>query len=58
MAYRFPTFPETGSIWLIGIREDYVESSQAAFYIAARMAIDEAYSMVENTLRLQSGYKP
>jgi hypothetical protein len=43
MALRFPNFPSTGSIWVTGINEHPVDSSQMAFYRAARSAIEQAY---------------
>ena len=47
MAARFPNFPPTGSIWITEVSEHPVESSQMAFYLAARCAIDQAYSLVQ-----------
>jgi hypothetical protein len=47
MALRFPDFPGTGSIWITEIMEDKVSSSWRAFYLAARLVIEQAYSLVE-----------
>ncbi len=47
MALRFPAFPDSGSIWVTEVVEHPVDSSQQAFYLAARMAIDQAYSIAE-----------
>jgi hypothetical protein len=43
---RFPNFPATGSIWITEITEHEVDSSERAFYRAARASIDQAYSLV------------
>ena len=48
MALRFPEFPSTGSIWISEITAHPVDSSQQAFYRAARMAIDQAFSLGES----------
>ncbi len=45
MALRFPNFPSTGSIWITGVNEHPVDSSQNAFYRAARLVIDQAYAL-------------
>ena len=45
MALRFPSFPITGSIWILEIQADEVDSTGKAFYQVARMAIDQAYSL-------------
>lgn len=47
MALRFPEFPPIGSIWITEVIEHSVNSSGHAFYLAARMAIDQAFSLVE-----------
>ena len=44
---RFPDFPSTGSIWILEIFDDPVNSDERAFYRAARMIIDQAYSLLE-----------
>jgi len=45
MALRFPDFPETGSVWVVDIKIDQVESSRRAFYRAARLVIEQAFSL-------------
>lgn len=45
MSIRFPDFPATGSIWITEVTEHPVDSSQIAFYQAARCAIEEAYAL-------------
>jgi hypothetical protein len=45
MASRFPDFPSTGSIWITGIDDNGIDSSQNAFYKAARMAIEQAFAI-------------
>ena len=45
LASRFPEFPATGSVWILEIAEHEVDSSQRAFYRAARMVIDQAFSL-------------
>ena len=45
MAARFPDFPVTGSIWITEITEHSVDSSQRAFYKAARAVIEQAYAL-------------
>lgn len=47
MALRFPAFPDSGSVWVTEVVEHPVDSSQQAFYLAARMTIDQAYSICE-----------
>jgi hypothetical protein len=47
LSLRFPDFPSNGSIWVLEIFDDLVDSSQRAFYKAARMIIDQAYSLLE-----------
>ena len=47
MALRFPSFPQSGSVWITEVTEHPVDSSRRAFYLAARMAIDQAFSLVE-----------
>lgn len=47
LAVRFPRFPGTASLWVTEIMEHAVHSSQRAFYLAARMAIDQAFSLSE-----------
>jgi len=55
LAFRFPDFPESGGIWITEVVEHPVDSSQRAFYLAARMAIDQAYSIAETRRALHSG---
>ena len=45
IALRFPEFPASGSIWVTEVTEHPVDSSGGAFYLAARMAIDQASSV-------------
>ena len=45
LASRFPEFPATGSVWITEIAEHEVDSSQRAFYLAARMVMDQAFSL-------------
>ena len=47
LSLRFPDFPSNGSIWILEIFDDPVDSSQRAFYKAARMIIDQAHSLLE-----------
>jgi len=47
MSIRFPDFPETGSIWITEVAEDPIESSEMAFYLAARCVIDQAFSLTQ-----------
>jgi hypothetical protein len=47
LALRFPRFPSTGAIWVTEISVHPVDSSQQAFYRAGRMAIDQAFSLIE-----------
>lgn len=44
LAARFPDFPSTGSVWITVITDHEVDSSENAFYQAARLAIEQAYS--------------
>ena len=45
MALRFPDFPKSGSVYILRIEEDPIGSCDRAFYLAARTAIDLAYSL-------------
>lgn len=47
MSLRFPDFPETGSFWITEATEHPVDSSQVAFYLAARCAIEQAYALTQ-----------
>ncbi len=47
LASRFPDFPAAGSVWITEIAEHEVDSSQQAFYRAARMAIDQAFTLAQ-----------
>lgn len=53
LALRFPDFPSTGSIWVLEIFAHPTSSSQLAFYKAARMIIDQAYSLTEINAELR-----
>ena len=46
IALRFPTFPSIGSLWITEVLAHEVDSSQRAFYRAARMVIDQAFALV------------
>jgi len=46
MSSRFPDFPITGSLWITEVLENHTYSSQRAFYRAARMVIDQAFTLV------------
>jgi hypothetical protein len=48
LAARFPHMPTTASIWITEITAHEVDSSQRAFYRAGRMAIDQAYSLMDS----------
>ena len=43
MKERFPRFAPTGSLWITEVMEHPIDSSQAAFYLAARSVIEQAY---------------
>jgi hypothetical protein len=45
---RFPEFPSTGSLWITEIIVHEIDSSQRAFYRAARMVIDQAFGLATN----------
>lgn len=47
MSLRFPDFPKTGSIWVTEISEHPVDSSEWAFYLAARCVVEEAYALTQ-----------
>ena len=42
---RFPEFPPHASIWILEVTAHEVDSSQRAFYRAARMLIDQAFTL-------------
>ena len=42
---RFPDFPASASVWITGISEHPIDSSQRAFYRVGRLAIDQAFSL-------------
>jgi hypothetical protein len=48
LAARFPDFPATASIWVTEVDQHPVNSSWDAFYKAARMVIDQAYSLSQH----------
>ena len=48
LALRFPQFPSAGSLWVTEIFAHEVDSSQRAFYRAARMVIDQAFGLATN----------
>ena len=48
LALRFPRFPSAGSLWVTEIFAHEVDSSQRAFYRAARMVVDQAYGLAAN----------
>ena len=47
MKERFPRFPPTGSIWVTEVMEHPIDSSQLAFYLAARAVIEQAYFLTQ-----------
>jgi len=47
MSVRFPDFPVTGSVWITEVAEHPIDSSQMAFYLAARCVIDQAYTLTQ-----------
>lgn len=47
IAARFPDFPRSGSIWITEI-SDGIDSSQQAFYLAAVMVIEQAFTLTES----------
>lgn len=47
MAIRFPEFPKSASIWITRIDAHEVDSSWMAFYQAARMVVEQAYSITQ-----------
>ncbi len=47
LALYFPTFPNSGSVWITEITVDDVSSSQAAFYRAALLVMNQAFALVE-----------
>jgi hypothetical protein len=50
MSLRFPSFLENGSVWVTEIVDHPVDSSQWAFYLAARSAVEQAYALAEPNL--------
>jgi len=52
MATRFPDFPETGSVWITEITEHPVDSSEWAFYLAARSVIELAYALTQKKVSI------
>jgi hypothetical protein len=47
MAKCFPEFPSSGSVWIVAIVDDDIDSSQMAFYRAARLAVSQASALVD-----------
>ncbi len=47
MSLRFPQFPQTASIWITRVESDEFASSWDAFYRAARMVVEQAYSLTQ-----------
>lgn len=45
MATRFPDFPQSASIWVTRVEPHAVDSSWTAFYLAARMVVEQAFSL-------------
>jgi GNAT superfamily N-acetyltransferase len=41
---RFPEFAASGSVWITGVTEHPIDSSPRAFYRAARLVIEQAFS--------------
>ena len=47
LRHRFPQFPESASIWITQVDAHDVDSSSMAFYRAARMVVEQAYSLMQ-----------
>src|SRR2546421_8113872 len=47
MALRFPQFPKSASIWITRVDAHDVDTSSMAFYRAARMVVEQAYSLTQ-----------
>ncbi len=47
MTLRFPQFPESASIWITRVEVHEVHSSSMAFYRAARMVVEQAFSLTQ-----------
>ena len=47
ISIRFPDFPESASIWITRVDAHKVKSSSVAFYRAARMVVEQAYSLTQ-----------
>ena len=45
MAIHFPDFPENGSVWITEVIEHEVNSCEHAFYLAARLVVEQASSL-------------
>jgi hypothetical protein len=51
LALRFPLFPASATIWVTRIDASDVDSSWMTFYQAARMVIEQAYSLTQSATR-------
>ena len=47
MTVRFTDFAASASIWITGVDEHPIDSSRWAFYLAARCAIEQAYTLTQ-----------
>ena len=45
LTLRFPEFPKSASVWVTEVTDNEVDSSHRAFYRAARLVIEQAYSL-------------
>ena len=46
LSARFPELPASASLWILEILDHEVDSSEMAFYRAARLVIEQAYSLI------------
>lgn len=47
LALYFPNFPDSGNVWITEVTVDAISSSQAAFYRAALLVMNQAFALVE-----------
>ena len=45
LSLRFPEFPKTGAVWVTRVVEHEVDSTWNAFYLVAKLAIDQAFAL-------------
>ena len=57
LASRFPDYLKSGSLWVTEVTDDEIDSSPRAFYKAARLVIDQAYSLraINKTMKVVAG---